>query len=136
MALVIPIILTQCSDKDLSEIIVSDAIMYVPIEGSPMTAGYLTVTNRSDASVDIEGINCNSIRAEIHDISSTDTGVMKMGKMNTYSLKSGSSLVLEPGGKHVMAWGLQQINSEYVDCSVVVSDADPVKFKFLLKDRG
>ena len=66
MALVIPIILTQCSDKDLSEIIVSDAIMYVPIEGSPMTAGYLTVTNMSDVSVDIEGINCDSIMAEIH----------------------------------------------------------------------
>ena len=101
MALVIPIILTQCSDKDLSEIIVSDAIMYVPLEGSPMTAGYLTVTNRSDASVDIEGIHCNSIRAEIHDISSTDTGVMKMGKINTYSLKSGSSLVLELSLIHI-----------------------------------
>ena len=58
-----------------------------------------------------------------------------MGKMNTYTLKSGSSLVLKPGGKHVMASGLQQTTSKYVDCSLEVSDADQVKFKFLLKDR-
>ncbi len=72
------------------------------------TAVYLSFFNNSDKEIEIESFStdiANSV--EMHDIKITDD-VVKMFKVEDLQIKSKSELFLQPGGRHLMLFGLKK----------------------------
>ena len=72
------------------------------------TAVYLTIINNSRRAVDILSLNTDvAKKAEIHDIIE-EGNIVKMKKINKLKIKKGENLFLQPGGKHIMLFGLNK----------------------------
>ena len=72
------------------------------------TAVYLSFFNNSEKEIEIESFSteiANSV--EMHDIKITDD-VVKMFKVESVEIKSKSELFLQPGGRHLMLFGLKK----------------------------
>ena len=129
-------IIIGCSKQTPQEVIIKDAHVYVPLKGSMMTSGYLSMENTSNKSFEITGISCSSSRAEIHETKINAAGIMTMEKRNRFVLTPFEKIIFVPGGKHIMLWGLSESNENNLDCSFNVYDADPINFKFTVQKRG
>ena len=129
-------IIIGCSKQIPQEVIIKDAHVYVPLKGSMMTSGYLSMENTSNKSFEITGISCSSSRAEIHETKVNAAGIMTMEKQDTFVLNPFEKIIFVPGGKHIMLWGLSDPTENYLDCSFNVYDEDPINFKFTVLKRG
>ncbi len=72
------------------------------------TAVYLSFFNNSEKEIEIESFStdiANSV--EMHDIEITND-VVKMFKVESVEIKSKSELFLQPGGRHLMLFGLKK----------------------------
>ena len=116
--------------------IIKDAHLYVPLKGSMMTSGYLSMENTANKSFEITGISCSSSRAEIHETKVNAKGIMTMEKKDTFVLNPFEKIIFVPGGKHIMLWGLSDATESYLDCSFNVYDEDQINFKFKVQKRG
>ena len=129
-------IIISCSKQTPQDVIIKDAHLYVPLKGSMMTSGYLSMENTANKSFEITGISCSSSRAEIHETKVNATGIMTMEKKDTFVLNPFEKIIFVPGGKHIMLWGLSNPTENYLDCSFNVYDEDPINFKFTVQKRG
>tara|TARA_B100000214_G_scaffold96336_1_gene66926 strand:+ start:202 stop:738 length:537 start_codon:yes stop_codon:yes gene_type:complete len=125
-----------CSDFEKNKIIIKDAHLYVPLKGSNMTSGYMSIRNNTDAVLQVSGIDCSPIRAEVHETKMTLEGTMKMEKIESFFLNPGTSTIFTPGGKHVMLWGLDGYEEKQLNCNFLISNQAPIKFAFSIKYRG
>ena len=72
------------------------------------TAVYLSFFNNSEKEIEIESFStdvANSV--EMHDIKITDD-IVKMFKVENIEIDSKSELFLQPGGRHLMLFGLKK----------------------------
>ena len=72
------------------------------------TAVYLSFFNNSENEIEIESFStdiANSV--EMHDIKITDD-IVKMFKVESVEIESKSELFLQPGGRHLMLFGLKK----------------------------
>ena len=72
------------------------------------TAVYLSFFNNSEKEIEIESFStdvANSV--EMHDIKITDD-IVKMFKVENVEIDSKSELFLQPGGRHLMLFGLKK----------------------------
>ena len=60
------VIVTNCT-RSPEGLIIKDAHLYVPLNGSMMTGGYLSISNVTEESIEIIEIDCSPYRAEIHE---------------------------------------------------------------------
>ena len=126
----------SCAETSPVKVIIKDAHLYVPLKGSMMTSGYLSIVNKSNENIEILSIDCSPIRAEIHETTINAKGLMKMTKPNSVVLESQSSTIFVPGGKHIMFWVLNEFDSKYLPCSFLFADGDSINFNFLVQTRG
>ena len=76
--------------------------------GAMMLAGYATLTNRGDAPITIVGASSVLFAAtSLHETVQAD-GVEHMRSLERVELAPGATLVLVPGGKHLMLMGPRQ----------------------------
>ena len=76
---------------------------------SPNSAAYVEIKNSTDKTVNLTGIQSQlADRIEIHTIETDDAGTMKMMEVDQVAIAPGETALLEPGGKHIMIFGLQQ----------------------------
>lgn len=129
-------VLASCSENQYSKVIIKDPHLYVPLNGSMMTSGYLGIYNESSDIIEIKGIDCSPIRAEIHETKMNSQEGMSMKKIDSFLLEPGENSIFVPGGKHVMFWGLNNYNSEYLRCIFLVSAGQPIEINFLVEERG
>ena len=129
-------VLINCSENRPEEIIIKDPHLYVPLKGSAVTGGYLSVTNKSKNTIKINGIDCSDIRAEIHETKMNTKGVMSMTEIDSLTLRSGETHIFMPGGKHIMFWGLSEYNKGYLKCKFLVSEGEAIDINFLVENRG
>jgi len=125
-----------CSDFEENKIIIKDAHLYVPLKGSKITSGYMSIKNNTDVELQVSGIDCSPIRAEVHETTMTLEGTMKMEKIESFFLNPGMSTIFTPGGKHVMLWGLDGYGEKQLNCNFLISNQAPIKFAFSIKNRG
>lgn len=77
--------------------------------GVDVSAGYLTIRNLTD--VDDQLIAVSSTRAartEIHEMTMDENNVMRMRPMGALSIPAGGEAALQPGGQHLMFFGVTQ----------------------------
>ncbi len=71
-------------------------------------AGFMTIENATTESIQlVDGYSPQFGRIEIHDMIQTD-GVMRMRHLDALSVPASSTVILKPGGFHVMLFEPQQ----------------------------
>ncbi len=101
------LVATACGDDDdsaSSSPVVADAWIRQPAEGTSATAAYATITNEGDEAITLVGASTPlTDTVELHETMMDDEGTMSMQeKEGGYEIAAGASLVMEPGGAHVM----------------------------------
>ncbi len=92
-----------------------------PGDGSP-TAIYMTIDNLGAELDNLIGASAPACQAaELHE-STEEDGVMRMRPLESIAVAPGSTLVLGPGGLHVMCLGVTQ--------ELVIGDVVPVTLDF------
>lgn len=84
----------------------AEGFIRLPASGANMSAAYLTVSRDEDdqlVGAEVKGI----ARTELHTVIDND-GVMQMRPVEGYPIEAGKTLVLEPGGNHLMLIGLNE----------------------------
>ena len=73
------------------------------------SAAYMTIANKGDAGDLLKSARTPKAQSvELHQTVMTDDGVMQMRKVEgAVPIEAGASLVLKPGGTHLMLLGLQ-----------------------------
>ncbi|MDZ7588491.1 MAG: copper chaperone PCu(A)C [Parasphingorhabdus sp.] len=75
-----------------------------PVESNP-SAIYFTVRGGSQATTLVSITSPDVGRLEIHE-SKMEGGTMTMAPITEIAIPAGKMVKLEPGGKHIMAWGI------------------------------
>lgn len=89
-----------------SGLTVSDAWVRATVTGQESAAAYMTLSARE--KVTLVGIDCDQApSAELHEMILA-AGIMKMRTQPRLDLQAGRTLVLKPGGYHIMLSGLRQ----------------------------
>lgn len=82
---------------------VTDARIRAPLGGAAVTAGYVTITNHDSAAVEIIGGSVDMAKTlEMHTHEKGADGMMEMRQVEKFVIAPNDTLVLEPGGKHLM----------------------------------
>ncbi|WP_417613545.1 copper chaperone PCu(A)C [Parasphingorhabdus sp.] len=75
-----------------------------PVEGNP-SAGYMDL-HGGPVDTALVGVTSDDVlRMEMHETTEKD-GVMSMEKLKSIAVPAGKTVKLEPGGKHLMIWGV------------------------------
>lgn len=85
-----------------TKIRVTNAEVRQPMLGRTVTAGYLTLLNKSQQSFDLVAVTSDAFeRVELHQHSHVN-GVMRMEQIASIHIKANSEVSLTPGGLHFM----------------------------------
>ena len=96
------------NSKEKSNLVVHGSYTFETYEGQKNIAVYMSFFNNSDKNIEIKSFYSNlSPRIEMHDIKITDD-VVKMLKVDNVQIKPKSELFLQPGGRHLMLFGLKK----------------------------
>lgn len=90
------------------QIRVEEMVIMAPLAGRNVTAGYLEVVNEGAeadrlTAATIEGVG----RVELHETEVDPDGVARMRQVEGMTVLPGGSLVLQPGGKHLMLFEVE-----------------------------
>ncbi|HCG78460.1 MAG TPA: copper chaperone PCu(A)C [Oceanospirillales bacterium] len=102
------VLLTVASFSATAEsVLVHDPYVREPVPGRSMSAAFMTLTNTSDqaqrlVSVSAPWASSIEIHTHLH-----ENGVMKMRQIESLEVPAGESVTLEPGGLHLMLFGLK-----------------------------
>ncbi len=97
-----------CGEDPATAIVVSEPWLKEPIPGRALAAGFLKVENRGSSEEVLLGIDCPDAGAvEMHEMFH-EADMMKMRKMEQWTIPAQGSLVLAPGGGHLMFLGLRR----------------------------
>ena len=89
-------------------IVVTDGWSRATPAGATVAGGYLTITNKGAEPDRLNALSSDiSARGEVHEMSMKD-GIMTMRELsNGLDIAAGASVVLKPGGLHLMFQGLK-----------------------------
>lgn len=94
-----------CSQPSGPPLTISDAVVLEPLPGSGMAAGYLTMENHSDLPITIVKVTSAAFASiEMHE-TVVENDVARMVSLGPVVIEQKSSIVFEPGGKHLMMSG-------------------------------
>ena len=83
------------------------------LPGRDTTAGYFTLTNNTDHRVTLRGAHSSQVRAiEIHE-SVVRGDSVSMVRLEQHTLAVGEIVHFEPGGKHLMIFGVAEITEPF-----------------------
>ena len=83
------------------------------LPGRDTTAAYFTLNNHTDHAVTLTGAHSNQARAiEMHETVVRGDSV-SMRRVEQHTLIAGDSVRFEPGGKHLMVFGVAEINEPF-----------------------
>jgi hypothetical protein len=94
--------LAACTAEDDAPLVAADVVIYQAVPGSPMRAGYLTLTNNTNAAITINRIASPEFASvEMHE-SLLEDGIAKMRALPNLPISAGETVRFEKGGKHLM----------------------------------
>lgn len=106
---------------------------------APVSAGYLEVVNNGETDDRLLSVTVEFAgKTEIHEMK-MDGEVMKMRPLsNGIEIAAGESVVLEPGGKHIMFMMLKEqlVKGENKKATLMFEKAGPVEVSFSVEHIG
>ena len=124
------LVLSGCNESSNPGIIIKDAHLYLPLKGADISAGYLRLENNQIKKIVISSIECEKVKASIHETILKSDGVMKMKKLERFAVEAKSNLNFMPGGKHVMFSGLKEFKENILACTFVSNTGIEIPFTF------
>lgn len=125
-------------DIQHGEVVIDHPIMHPPLGRPDMTVGYMRLVNKGDhadrlisASAAIAG------KIEIH-TNIMDGDVMRMRKLDGVDIPAGAAIAFEPGGYHLMIFGLTEklITGEEIPVTLEFEKAGKVVTPFWVEPRA
>jgi copper(I)-binding protein len=99
--LILMLALGACT-ADEPPLVATDVVIKAPMPGMKMSAGYLTLSNNTDADITITKVTSPQFGAvEMHE-TRLENDVSRMVALDQLTIPAGSSVTFEPGGKHLM----------------------------------
>lgn len=89
---------------DTANVRIEDAWVRTPIAGRNVTAGYARIQASAPLTL-IRASSPDAERIELHSVEMDETNVMRMRRQDEFVMDNGG-LVFEPGGAHLMIFGL------------------------------
>lgn len=93
---------------------------------------YLTVVNDGVSSDKLLSVETDMAEAaELHETTMDDNEVMRMGRVSNFEVPAGGSVILEPGGKHIMLIGMKEdLNSgDEINVTLNFEQSGPLTLK-------
>ena len=116
-----------------AELVVSDATVRLLPPGVPNTSAYLTVKNTSSKDIILVSGKADFVKtAELHNHIMKGE-VMRMEKQEQVVVPAGETLVFQPGGLHMMLFGLNTSLKEGQTVKLSLVDKNDVETKFEAK---
>lgn len=85
---------------------VSDAYVRASLPGTKITSAYMVIANPNQEVISLTQVTSPiSERVEIHEHAMVD-GMMKMRELDAIAIQAQSSVILQPGGLHLMIFDL------------------------------
>lgn len=105
-------LLVFCSFFSIAEVVVSDATIRLLPPGTPNTSAYFTVKNTGEKDVYLVGAQSEVAKTvELHNHVMKGE-VMRMEKQEKVKVAAGETVTFQPGGLHIMLFGLKSPLSE------------------------
>lgn len=107
-----------------SQLQILDARVREPVPGRMMSAAFLTISNTANharklVSVSADWAGLIEIHTHLH-----ENGVMKMRQLQSLDIPGGESVVLQPGGLHLMLFKLQLPLAETLPMELCFSNGE------------
>ena len=135
---VVLLLIAACKPAEVpTEPVFENAWIRAAPPGMKMTAGFGTIRNVTEQAIDIESFSSPSLgNISLHRTESIG-GVSRMKEMGVFSLAPGSSLVMEPGGYHLMIMmpGIRVIQGKPVTLEVHTSDGQTFSYEVPVERR-
>ena len=112
------------------KVIIKDAHVYLPLKGKDMAAGYLRITNKHSANIVINSIECEKVNASLHETIIDSEGLIKMQKLELFSIDPKTNVDFMPGGKHIMFSGFNQFKGKNLNCNFGSNTGSKIPFTF------
>lgn len=136
-ALIFILLLSACGSGDdgySHPISVESAWLRTPPAGLDKTAGYFQLNNRSGNDKTLVGAASEQIRTiEMH-TTTVNGDMMRMRRLKTISIPAGETIRFEPGGMHLMIFGLR--TSEAISITFQFEDGTAQTAPFVLRDSS
>lgn len=111
--------IAHSSDQGIS---VVNAKVRQPIPGRNMSAAFMQISNHTQQDVELVSARADwSERIELH-THLHENGVMMMREIDSLPIAAGSSVALQPGGLHLMLFGLSPNLSTHLPLELCFSD--------------
>ena len=107
-----------------------------PVEGNP-SAGYMDL-HGGRIDVKLVGVTADDVlRMEMHETVEKD-GMASMVQLKSIPVPAGKTVKLEPGGKHLMIWGVGEgsINRGLMTMTLIYSNDDRIEINAVIKKAG
>lgn len=119
-----------------AELEMLDGWVRSPIPGRSNTAAYLTLKNNSDSDWTLVAVSTDqAAKVEVHQ-HSEDGGMMRMRKVDSVTIAAGETLVLEPGGYHLMLFDVGEHIAHVKAVAFELAAADGREARVLLPLRS
>jgi len=114
------------ADCDLkSKVEFTEPRIFAPLKGSNATGGFAKIKNNCAEELELSLKSAEGFKAVESHITVEEDGRMAMKKTDSFKIKSGETLELVPGGKHLM----------FFDPQVVINEGSEVKLVFSLNKK-
>ena len=134
VALVLAALVIAACGAPQPPLVASDVEITRPMPGRPMSAGFLVLTNNTDADIRITRVTSPQFGAvEIHE-TTIDDGIARMRELGALVVPARGSVTLERGGKHLMLMQARDIG-DAVSLQLFSEDAPVLDIVYTFGDN-
>ena len=101
-----------------------------------MAVGYLRLENNQTKKIVISSIECKEVKASLHETILGPEGLMKMKKLEMFTVDPESHINFKPGGKHVMFSGLKEFKESILICNFLSITGKEIPFTLEVLTNG
>ena len=126
----------QAEDAITPPLIATGAWIRTPPPGSPVMAGYVTLSNTGKREVRFAKVESPGFGAiEIHEMRELD-GLMRMRPVPEIVVQPGDTMALEPGGLHLMLFrpSVELVEGTKVELNLVLDAGGSQSIEFEVRD--
>ncbi len=125
-------------DIEHGGIVIDHPIMHPPLGNPSMTVGYMSLLNKGHHDDRLVGVQSDiADRIELH-THKMDGDIMRMRKVDGVDIPAGGKAVFEPGGLHLMIFGLKErlITGDEIEVELEFEQAGKVTAPFWVEPRA